>query len=171
MRSIGVQMKYSQGQNLDESEEDELDANSKDAPPNCYLQCPKSVIERLAPSIPDPKKVPDPLMAKRAAMAQRMKDGLSLVRYRVQTGEETVALFRGALLPVLPVAMPASWPKASNNGQDFQMYDKELSLMNITYSAAWQLGRVCAAGNTTGGRSLTTLGSSWLAPILPSCPP
>jgi len=135
-------MKYSQGETLDESEMDELDANSRDAPPNCYLRCPVSVLERLSPSNPDPRKLPDRLMAKRIIMARRMQDGYGLVKYRVQTGEETVALFRGALLPVLPGAMPTNWPGASNNGQDLQVFDKELSLMNITYSSAWQLGRV-----------------------------
>ncbi|QYT03556.1 hypothetical protein H0G86_010505 [Trichoderma simmonsii] len=148
MRKIGIQMKRSQDQELDESEKAELDANIEDAPPNCYLRCPRSVLERVAPTKTDPKKMPDRLIDKRRIMARRMMDGYGMVRYRVQNGEETVGLFRGALLPVQPVPMPKStWPHASNNGQDYQIFDKELSMMNITYSSAWQLGRVMASSD------------------------
>ena len=75
MRKIDIQMTHSQEQELDESEEAELDANIEDVPPNCYLRCPRSVLERVAPTKSDPKKVPDRLIDKRRIMARRMMDG------------------------------------------------------------------------------------------------
>ncbi|KAI5836922.1 hypothetical protein DFP73DRAFT_620666, partial [Morchella snyderi] len=69
-------------------------------------------------------------------------DGYTLVRWRTQTGEETSALFRGALTPTaVPRPLISPWTSLSNSGMDLQVLDQEVGLMDITYSAAWQLGR------------------------------
>ncbi|KAH6632444.1 hypothetical protein F5144DRAFT_621236 [Chaetomium tenue] len=61
-------------------------------------------------------------------VAARLRDGYSLVRHRLQTGEETVAFFRGPFTPTI-------------------ILDSDVGIMDITYSAAWQLGRTLALGD------------------------
>ena len=146
LRDLGISMKYSQlGEGgIDGNERTDLDAHMKDTPPNCYLRCSNKVLETFEERATKSGTtgVPNPLAAVKEAMVNRLKNGYNLVRYRVQSGEETVALSRGALLPVYPGAPPESWPFTSNNGQDYQIFDKQLGLMDISYSSAWQLGRV-----------------------------
>jgi len=171
MRDIGIQIKYSQLSenekvildkalkgangpstildqvNLAESELADVDANMMETPPGCYLRCPRSVVKALQPQSKenDGKLLADPLDEVRKKMVARLENGYSLVRYRVQTGEETVGLFRGALLPVYPRAPPDFWPLASTNGQDYQIFGRDLGLVDISYSSAWNLGRVCSS--------------------------
>ncbi|KAL8372581.1 hypothetical protein RB595_002090 [Gaeumannomyces hyphopodioides] len=78
--------------------------------------------------------------------AARLADGYSMVRYRVQTGEITAALFRG---PFTPTVVPplAHLNKCSNSGIDLQILDKEVGLVDISYSVAWQVGRTLALGD------------------------
>ncbi|KAF8806755.1 hypothetical protein BYT27DRAFT_7338779 [Phlegmacium glaucopus] len=74
---------------------------------------------------------------------KRIHDGYTLLRYRVQTGEETVALMRGPLTPCIGPDTP--WLDVhSNTGEDLQIIDKNLGLIDISYSAAWQLGKSLA---------------------------
>ncbi|KAI5839061.1 hypothetical protein DFP73DRAFT_614526 [Morchella snyderi] len=78
-------------------------------------------------------------------VAQRLTDGYSLVRYRTSTGEPTVSLVRG---PLSPTATPPPLTKVrtslSTYGTDLQALDQELGIMDITYCAAWQLGKALA---------------------------
>lgn len=95
-------------------------------------------------STPDTKAVSDRL-------ATRLKEGYSMVRHRTQTGEITVALFRG---PFTPTAVRRRWtaPKdsdsdlhrCSNSGIDLQILDRHVGIMDISYSVAWQVGRMLA---------------------------
>jgi hypothetical protein len=73
----------------------------------------------------------------------RIDDGYTLLRYRVQTGEETVALTRG---PLTPRRVPeVSWLDVhSNTGEDLQIIDTALGVIDISYCAAWQLGKALA---------------------------
>ncbi len=141
MRDIGIQLKWSQGAPLDPNELTDFNAHIQDTPKNAYLMCSPKVLgtvqqQTAALQDGDPRKT----LGKR--IVERLQDGYSMVRYRVQSGEETTGLFRGALLPVRPQAPPAAWPYSSCNGQDYQILDKTLGMMDISYSCAWQLGRV-----------------------------
>lgn len=80
-----------------------------------------------------------------ARLASRLEDGYSLVKYRTQTGEQTVALFRGPFTPTVVPSLPTN--RCSNSGVDLQILDKEVGIMDITYSSAWQLGRTLALGD------------------------
>ncbi|KAF8535600.1 hypothetical protein BDD12DRAFT_918619 [Trichophaea hybrida] len=95
------------------------------------LRPPSRVLDTLKPQ--DPVQ----LMLK-----QRLEDGYSLIQYRTQTGETSVALQRGPFTPT--VVPPLSFSKCSNSGIDLQILDREVGIMDITYSAAWQLGRTLA---------------------------
>jgi hypothetical protein len=120
----------------------------KDPKQSCYLRCSESILRTLQEDIDNTvkKAAVDPQMQNlvtiKNAMMEKLKNGYSLVRYRVQSGEETVGLSRGALLPVVAKTPIDSWPFASNNGQDYQIFDTKLGLMDVSYSSAWQLGKV-----------------------------
>ncbi|KAL8818341.1 MAG: hypothetical protein Q9191_007963 [Dirinaria sp. TL-2023a] len=86
-------------------------------------------------------------------MYKRLQDGYSVVRHRTQTGEETVALFRGPLVPSLSEAK--NLDVLSNSGSGLQILDKGLGLMDITYTAAWSLGRTLALANRPYATALT----------------
>lgn len=81
-------------------------------------------------------------------IADRLNDGYSMVKYRTQTGEQTVALYRGPFTPTT-VAPNKYLDKCSNSGQDLQILDREVGMMDVTYSIAWQLGRTLALGDQT----------------------
>lgn len=93
-----------------------------------------------------------------ARLGTRIKDGYSLVKYRVQTGEQTVALYRGPFTPTR-VARNGQFSHCSNSGQDFQILDKEVGLMDISYSIAWQIGRTLALGDRAYVAALSRLRS------------
>ncbi|GKZ23917.1 hypothetical protein AbraIFM66951_009147 [Aspergillus brasiliensis] len=81
----------------------------------------------------------------RERLAARLHDGYTLARYRMQTGERTACFFRGPLIPVkIPETAVRSWSSLSTSGQDLQIMDQALGLMDISCSAAWQLGRTLA---------------------------
>ncbi|KAI1277738.1 hypothetical protein F5Y07DRAFT_407274 [Xylaria sp. FL0933] len=79
-------------------------------------------------------------------VARRLDDGYTLVRYVTQTGESTVAFYRGPLTPTY-VPPLENLTTSSNSGVDLQILDKQLGIMDITYSVAWQVGRTMALGD------------------------
>lgn len=76
-----------------------------------------------------------------ARIAQRLEDGYTLTRYRTRTGEATAALLRG---PFAPTKVTHELKTLSHFGTDLQVMDKELGIMDISYSVAWQLGKTLA---------------------------
>ncbi|KAM0407524.1 hypothetical protein ACHAPD_012194 [Fusarium lateritium] len=49
--------------------------------------------------------------------------------------------------------------QCSNSGQDFQILDKQVGMMDISYSVAWQIGRTLALGDQAFVSSLARLRS------------
>ncbi|TGJ87799.1 hypothetical protein E0Z10_g928 [Xylaria hypoxylon] len=92
-------------------------------------------------------------------VAKRLDDGYTLVRYCIQTGESTVALYRG---PLTPSRVPPleNLTTSSNSGVDLQILDKQLGIMDITYSVAWQVGRTMALGDEAYTAALNRLRKS-----------
>ncbi|KAI1198692.1 hypothetical protein F5X97DRAFT_342392 [Nemania serpens] len=90
-------------------------------------------------------------------IAARLRDGYSMVRYRTQTGEQTVALYRGPLTPTIVGQTDAEVKVCSNSGQDLQILDREVGIMDISYSSAWNLGRTLALGNQAFAAALFRL--------------
>lgn len=81
-------------------------------------------------------------------VANRIQDGFSLTRYRTQTGEQTVAFYQGPLTPAnVPYPLRADWGDPSTHGTDRQIFDRNVGIMDITYSAAWQLGKTLAVAD------------------------
>ncbi|KAK0615571.1 hypothetical protein B0T17DRAFT_497463 [Bombardia bombarda] len=94
-------------------------------------------------------------------ITRRQNDGYSIVRHRTITGEETASIYRGPLVPN-PVAhplpnMPSEAGMQSNFGSDLQILDPDLSLMDISYSTAWQLGKTLAMGDQSFAAALSRL--------------
>ncbi|GAB0138937.1 hypothetical protein EsDP_00007156 [Epichloe bromicola] len=79
-------------------------------------------------------------------VGRRLNDGYTLVKYRTQTGEATVALYRGPLTPTYVPALE-HLTKCSTSGLDLQILDKQIGIMDVTYSVAWQVGRTMALGD------------------------
>ncbi|MCJ1434527.1 hypothetical protein MMC27_003896 [Xylographa pallens] len=79
-----------------------------------------------------------------AEILNRLKNGYSLSRYRLQTGEQTACMIRGPFVSTQPSGEQSWWPKTSMTGTDLQILDQQVGIMDITYSAAWQLGRTMA---------------------------
>jgi hypothetical protein len=102
---------------------------------NCKaFRTPKAISDQAGQGLPS---------AVETRVKARVQDGYTLLRYHVQTGEETVALMCGLLVPcTIP---DVTWLNVqSNMGEDLQIIDKELGLIDIMYCAAWQLGKLLA---------------------------
>ncbi|RTE81809.1 hypothetical protein BHE90_003675 [Fusarium euwallaceae] len=89
-------------------------------------------------------KVTESRTSMERVIAKRQEDGYTVVRSRTVTGEQTAAIYRGPLIPT-PVEYNTS--PQSNFGSDLQILDPELSLMDLSYSSAWQLGRTLGMGD------------------------
>jgi len=96
-------------------------------------------------------------------LADRLRMGYSVSRWRTQTGEETAAFNRG---PLVPLPMPPGtapdkpWPAAldlvdcSNTSQSYQILDPETGLLDLSYSSAWQTGKLLAISDTVFNSAL-----------------
>ena len=105
----------------------------------------KTTFERLASTssmLRPPIPIGPLLSGTTQRVLDRLHDGYSLSRYQLQTGEETVALFRGPLVPTDPVQ--PTWELLSTSGSDLHILDKDLGMLDITFSSAWHLGRTLA---------------------------
>lgn len=71
----------------------------------------------------------------------RINDGFSLVRYRIQTGEVTAAFSKSPFTPTAVKFKDPLWPPGATTGTKLQILDPNLNIMDITYSAAWNLGK------------------------------
>lgn len=81
-------------------------------------------------------------------VANRIQDGFSLTRYRTLTGEQTTAFYRGPLTPSnVPYPLRTDWGDPSTHGTNRQIFDRNVGMMDITYSAAWQLGKTMAVAD------------------------
>ncbi|KAI0890541.1 uncharacterized protein GGS22DRAFT_151187 [Annulohypoxylon maeteangense] len=112
------------------------------------LRTRESIIAPLRTSSSDAEK----------RVARRLNDGYTMTKYYTQTGETTVALYRG---PFTPTYVPPleNLSRCSNSGVDLQILDKDLGIMDITYSVAWQTGRTMALADESFTAALCRLRS------------
>lgn len=87
-------------------------------------------------------------------LKDRLQEGYGLLRYIPQTGEQTASLLRGVLSPVRPA--PLHWQQ-SNDGTDLQILDGSTGFLDLTYSAAWSLGRSLAISDTVFATAMVRL--------------
>ncbi|KAF8469769.1 hypothetical protein BDZ91DRAFT_808962 [Kalaharituber pfeilii] len=112
------------------------------------LRAPDSVLNSLNPSS---LSATDSMNLR---LRGRLQDGYTLTKYRTATGEITAAITRGPLTPTLvpyPLVPSDRASKGltwlSNTGIDLQIMDPQIGIMDITYSAAWQLGKALAVAD------------------------
>ncbi len=75
-----------------------------------------------------------------------LKRGHIPLRHITRTGEETVSLYRGPLLPYKPDEQE---PVIKHTADGRMLYDPEHGIMDLSYSSAWQLGRLLILKNKT----------------------
>ncbi|KAK5651234.1 hypothetical protein OQA88_12698 [Cercophora sp. LCS_1] len=97
-------------------------------------------------------------------LTRRLLDGYTLTRYRTPTGETAAAFFRGAFVPnLVQHALTPEWTAMTNCGTDTQILDPDTGLLDITYSAAWSLGKTLALADQNFTMSLSRLRNRVLA--------
>lgn len=88
----------------------------------------------------------------------RLSQSYTISRWRTASGEETAAFTRGPLVaaptPIVPAADGKSWPAQSMTGKDYQIFDLSISMMDLTYSSAWSLGRIAAISDSAFNAAL-----------------
>lgn len=72
--------------------------------------------------------------------ADLQKQGCSALRQITRTGEQTYALYRSPLIPFCNTEQLSTADKYTADG--LLIYDKKVGLFEVTYAAAWQLGRM-----------------------------
>ncbi len=132
---------------------------------NCWLRTAPEILSKFTDTLLDPTThnpvpvanytVPQQMASR---IADRLTDGFCLQRYRLQTGEETVAFCRGPFSPTYQKPITdAWWPYQSNFSSDYQILDRKLGIVDISYSAAWQLGRTLAIADQAYAAALVRL--------------
>jgi hypothetical protein len=114
------------------------------------LKPPQSVLDSLQASLPD-----QPSAAMKSAvniLHERLSNSYTICRWRTATGEETVAFNRGPLVSAptsdVPSKNDSDWPLLSMSGKDYQIFDKDVGVTDMTYSSAWSLGRLAAISDS-----------------------
>lgn len=116
---------------------------------------------RVSPSIYEPLVTSTEPTKQR--IGQRLQDGFTMSRYRVQTGETTAAMWHGPFVPstvAYPLAAKNIWNSQSNFSTDLQILDKDIGILDITYSAAWQLGKTLAIQDQSFASAFSRLRST-----------
>ncbi|KAF4497946.1 hypothetical protein FAGAP_5893 [Fusarium agapanthi] len=90
-------------------------------------------------------------------LKRRLEAGYTLVKHRLQTGEQTFSLFRGPFIPQQPSGSELGNAEASGHGSGLQIIDRSTGIIDITYSAAWSLGRSLAIENSSFTTALSAL--------------
>ncbi|KAF2465821.1 uncharacterized protein BDR25DRAFT_378528 [Lindgomyces ingoldianus] len=126
--------------------------DTKEQVANNLLRCPENVLTQMRVKAAIAAKGTGSLKQEKvtelqSAMLERLSNGYSLVRHRTASGEETVAFNRGPLIPTSPAQLQPKWPYGSNFGQDYQIFDRNLGMMDISYSSAWQIGKLLATSD------------------------
>ncbi len=115
----------------------------------------------LRPILPT-NSSPDPVESR---LLDRLGDGYTVVRYRTPTGEETAALMRGALTPnIIPANI--NMEMQSNSGSNLKILDRELGMLDLTYAAAWSLGRTLALADRAYTIALTRVRHQIMKPAV-----
>jgi hypothetical protein len=85
--------------------------------------------------------------------------GYTAFNHVMRQGEKTVSWYRGPLVP-LNYDKPAQVQKPVANADELLRYDPDTGLLDVTYAAAWQLGRLLALQNQGFALALNRLRSA-----------
>ncbi|KAF4501985.1 hypothetical protein FAGAP_1776 [Fusarium agapanthi] len=87
----------------------------------------------------------------------RTETGYTFVKHHLPSGEETVALYRGPLIPQISPSDEINHAEPTTHGSSLQIIDTTTGFVDISYSAAWQLGRSLAVQNSPFSMALSVL--------------
>ncbi|MCK5125640.1 MAG: hypothetical protein KAR42_05250 [candidate division Zixibacteria bacterium] len=73
-----------------------------------------------------------------------MNLGYTAMNHHIRDGEETVSWYRG---PFLPIKLDKKDPESKKNADALYKYDPETGMFDVSYAAAWQIGRLAAIKN------------------------
>ncbi|MDT0454425.1 hypothetical protein RM550_01555 [Streptomyces sp. DSM 41527] len=112
---------------------------------------PESLALRLAP--PPVSGEPG---APEAYARERLRLGYVPVPYRVLSGEQTYAWYRGPFTPVAAPPVPVVGRSGPHTTADHALiYEPEHGLFDVSYAAAWTLGRTLALSDSTYAEEIT----------------
>jgi hypothetical protein len=83
-----------------------------------------------------------PLPSAKGPVHTALKFGYAPLPHNLRQGSRTVSWYRGPLVPVPDAARTVN--EIYVNADDALQYDKETGLFDVSYAAAWQLGRLLA---------------------------
>lgn len=102
-------------------------------------QDPEKLALRLAPATTEPS-TPEGQYAR-----ARLHRGYTAVAYRTLAGEDTYAWYRGPFTPLTTPALPPQASQGPHTTADHALiYDHKHGLFDVSYAAAWTLGRTIA---------------------------
>lgn len=107
------------------------------------------LMSRLGPTATAPLTVPS--STTNAQIRARLSNGFIPVKYHLRTGEDTMGWYRGPFTPVQVDSRPftkISGPITSVSGTNLLIFDPAYGTFDITYAAAWQLGRSLALSSS-----------------------
>lgn len=91
-----------------------------------------------------------------AAALTRLKHGYLPLSYKTATGEQTYAWYRGPLTPVTPQPVPKAGEHATSSAE-LMIYIQEQGVFDMSYAAAFQLGRALALADKAFAAALLRL--------------
>jgi len=115
------------------------------------LRPPQTVFDSLG----EGSSIPPDVVSR---LKERSQEGYTLVRYRVSTGDQTMAFMRSPFVPgLVKCPMPNLPSQSLTSGTDLQILDQHLGIMDITYSSAWQLGKSLAFADRSFATALVRI--------------
>lgn len=116
----------------------------------------------VAPSLDDPENLALRLgpatttAAIPASATERLNLGYVPVSHRLPTGHLTFAWYRGPGIPLTAQALPADLPPGPHTTADHRLiYDEAQGIFDVSYAAAWALGRTIGLANPDYTAQLT----------------
>ncbi|WP_327705608.1 hypothetical protein OG530_31940 [Streptomyces decoyicus] len=112
--------------------------------------------ENLALRMPRPANAPTSPSAEEAYALERLRLGYVPVPHRPITGEHTYAWYRGPFTPLTAQEIPALDTSGTHTTADFALvYDRTYGVFDVSYAAAWTLGRIVGLADPSYGKEMT----------------
>ncbi len=73
-----------------------------------------------------------------------MNLGYTAMNHHIRDGQKTVSWYRG---PLVPIILDKKDPQSKKNADALYKYDSDTGMFDISYAAAWQIGRLLAIKN------------------------
>lgn len=87
-------------------------------------------------------------------LAHLMEGGYTPLKYYPRQGGETIALYRGPLTPVIANSNPQGGSDIFLAGGSSMIYDQKKGIYDVSYSVAWQIGRLMGLSDSHYARNL-----------------